>query len=436
VTRTFRTLLEEIAGFRILDTHEHLPPEKDLPKAEADVLAVWLSQYFDADLVSAGLPVAMLNEVRNPRLDLRDRWQRLEPFWRVARHTGYGRALVRAAADLFHVPEITAHTIGSLQEAFRAARTAHSSYYRWLLGEQGRIALSVVDRPGPLNLEEIRNASEPFVFTHRVTPYHTPGHRLAIQKMGEEVGVRVHTLEDWEETIRRHLKRALLDTDRVVCLKLPDAYHRPLFYPRRTRAEAEAAFHERFQAAYSPASHGAPPTSSVLQDYLLHEILRFADAHGVVVQVHTGIQAGNGNVVTDSNPTLLTSLFLEYSNVRFDLFHMGYPYQQEAAVLAKTFPNVFLDMCWAHIIGPEAARRALSEWLDSVPANKIMGFGGDYHFPEGVYGHQAIARENIAAVLADKVDRGDMGQEDAREVARWLLVDNPAALFGLGAYVH
>jgi hypothetical protein len=49
---------------------------------------------------------------------------------------------------------------------------------------------------------------------------------------------------------------------------------------------------------------------------------------------------------------------------------------------------------------------ALSDWLDEVPANKIMGFGGDYLFMEGAYGHSVIARQNVATVLASKVDEG------------------------------
>ena len=128
---------------------------------------------------------------------------------------------------------------------------------------------------------------------------------------------------------------------------------------------------------------------------------------------------------------MLTNLFLEYGNVKFDLFHMGYPYVMELGNLAKNFRNVFIDMCWGHIISPEAARRALVEWLDAVPANKISAFGGDYCFVEGVYGHQYLARRNVAASLARKVEDGSFDLERAREIATWVFVDNPKRIFGL-----
>jgi predicted TIM-barrel fold metal-dependent hydrolase len=164
---------------------------------------------------------------------------------------------------------------------------------------------------------------------------------------------------------------------------------------------------------------------------MMHHVCRLANARGLTFQIHTGIQEGNGNYVYHSDPALLTNLFIEYPDVKFDCFHIGYPYQQTLAVLAKNFRNVFIDFCWAHIISPAASVAAMGEYLDSVPANKISGFGGDYCFVDGIYGHQYIARENIARTLAARVERGACDLDEARRLARMLLHDNPAAIFGL-----
>jgi hypothetical protein len=58
-----------------------------------------------------------------------------------------------------------------------------------------------------------------------------------------------------------------------------------------------------------------------------------------------------------------------------------------------------------------------------------MGFGGDYAFIEGVYGHAVIAKENIARVLASKVEDGTYSLDEAKKYAGWLLWDNPMRLF-------
>ena len=150
------------------------------------------------------------------------------------------------------------------------------------------------------------------------------------------------------------------------------------------------------------------------------------------MQIHTGLHAGNGNFIENSRPTHLTNLFFLYPRVRFDLFHVSYPYQGELAVLAKTFPNVYADFCWAHIISGSVARRTLHEMLETVPANKIFAFGGDYRYPELSYAHARMARENVARVLAAKVEEGFCSEEEALEIARMILHDNPDSLFGGG----
>ena len=102
-----------------------------------------------------------------------------------------------------------------------------------------------------------------------------------------------------------------------------------------------------------------------------------------------------------------------------------------AAALVKNFPNVFIDMCWAHIISPSVSVRSLAEWIDSVPANKISAFGGDYLFIDGVYGHQHIARENVSRALAIKVDDGFLDVDRAKEIARMIFYENPLKIFKL-----
>jgi hypothetical protein len=92
-------------------------------------------------------------------------------------------------------------------------------------------------------------------------------------------------------------------------------------------------------------------------------------------------------------------------------------------------------MCWGHIISPEAARRALVEWLDAVPANKISAFGGDYCFIDGVYGHQYLARRNVACSLAQKVADDTIDLERAKEIATWLFVENPKRILGLEKFL-
>lgn len=71
-----------------------------------------------------------------------------------------------------------------------------------------------------------------------------------------------------------------------------------------------------------------------------------------------------------------------------------------------------------------------------MPANKISAFGGDYAFVDGVYGHQLMARQNVAAALTQKVADGSISLTRAIEVAAWLFVENPKRLFGLDRFLE
>lgn len=201
----------------------------------------------------------------------------------------------------------------------------------------------------------------------------------------------------------------------IVGIKIGLAYARTLDFEKTTYAEAEAVFNRIYRtetfatiellpypgrtiATRVPQGIGFDEAKP-LQDYVVHRIIQLAAKHGLSVQIHTGLQEGNENIIGNSNPTLLTNLFREYREVKFDVFHAGYPYFRELATLAKNFPNVYPDLCWVHIISPSTARTILSEWLDTVPSNKILAFGGDYRFAEGVYGHMVMARRNVAATL-------------------------------------
>ena len=92
---------------------------------------------------------------------------------------------------------------------------------------------------------------------------------------------------------------------------------------------------------YTPGFEELKP----LQDYLMHLLLRELEELGKPIQFHTGLHEGVGNVLPNSRPTLPINLFRTYPKVKFILFHASYPYSVEAAVLAKDYPNVYLDLC-------------------------------------------------------------------------------------------
>lgn len=167
-----------------------------------------------------------------------------------------------------------------------------------------------------------------------------------------------------------------------------------------------------------------------LQDHIIFFLAGLAGDLGQVFQIHTGVQNNWGHI-PDSNPLHLLSLLRAHPRTRFDLFHAGYPFIREMGMLGKHYPNVWLNMCWMYVITMEGSRQSLSEWIDLVPAERLLGFGSDVGSPEFVYAHLVMARSCLADVLAEKVQRDFLSETVALDLVQMMLHDNGVALYGL-----
>jgi predicted TIM-barrel fold metal-dependent hydrolase len=271
---------------------------------------------------------------------------------------------------------------------------------------------------------------ELFRSVYRLDRFVQPRNQQDIASIENDTGVRICSFDDWLEACERDLENAL---DRgAVAIKSALSYQRTLKFERVSKSRAEEGFFEIFRTRnYPDWETNVISVNKDFEDYMMHFILRLANRRNLVFQIHTGLLEGQGNRLSYSNPALLSDLFLEYPDVQFDIFHISYPFEQELSALAKMFPNVYVNMCWAHIVSPEACVRALVEFLDTVPYNKISAFGGDYKFVDGVYGHQKIARQNVSKALAAKVNEGVFDIDEAKVIAKMLFFDNPSRILGL-----
>ncbi|MFW6271080.1 MAG: amidohydrolase family protein [Bacillota bacterium] len=416
-------LFEYIKNLKIIDTHEHLPAAEDKRDRDTDVLREYLAHYFSRDLISAGLKKDDYEKVMGRELSIREKWELVEPYWDVCRNTGYGRSLDIAVNELYNIEEINGSTINKLNDKFQKT-LKQDNHFEKVLKEKCNIEISLLDGEFDSDEKFFRNVV-------RLDHFIYPQTGDTINQVEKNSGIKISSFEDWLQACRNFLQE-MLDKG-AVGLKSGLAYERSLNYERVSRDQAEQAFLKILENKISPDwgnQHFTPEKK--FQDYMMHYILNLANKKHLTVQIHTGLQEGSGNMLTNSEPSLLNNLFIQYPDIKFDIFHIGYPYYRVLSALAKMFPNVYIDMCWAHIISPEAARDALSEYLDSVPANKISAFGGDYVFVDGVYGHQYLARQNVALVLTQKIDQGIMNLKRAKKIAEMLFYDNPKNIFQLG----
>lgn len=394
--KTYEHLYDLIKDIPVIDTHEHLPSWERNRNQNSDVLAEYLTHYFSCDLVSAGF--RDLEKIRSGDYTVMQKWDMLEPYWDVCRYTGYGRSLDISVNGLYGIDGINRNTVEELNEKFEKGR-ARKNHYHYVLKEKCKIEISILDNNTDFDPNYFRNVYRPDKF---IWP-----------TLSEWEGV---SFDDFLAMFERDIERVV--SEGYTVMKTSCAYFRSLYFEKIDRVTAETLYKQK-------------TADKALSDFMMHFFLSSAGRHGLVVQIHTGLQEGNGNTLSNSDPILLNNLFGLYPDVRFDLFHIGYPFERKLIALCKNYANVYIDMCWAHIISPNASVAALCEMIDTVPINKISGFGGDYCFIDGVYGHLFIAKQNIARSLAIKIEEGLFDFDTAVFMAEKLLYKNPKEIFRL-----
>ena len=403
-SEAFTRLMRIAQSMPVIDTHEHLPLHETFVGKKPDVLADYLSHYISSDLRSAGMSQEDYERACDCEIDLMERWALLAPWLEQVKNTSYYRSLQLAMRRLHGIDDMTEGTLQALQESFEKSVTA-PGYKRRIMKDICHIERAITCRG-----EDLTPPDEFFVRTFYPEAWAMPWITVEQSSLADYCEAYKQAYQKWRD-------------NGAVALKIAMAYDRSLYVSRVGYEEAAALFHQYDN------KNGRFPVA--LQDYMLRYALSLANEDGFPVQFHTGLQEGMYHNLEHSNPMLLKNLFRKYPNVPFDLFHVGYPYQSELITLAKYHPNVYIDMCWAHIISPHTSRNFFREALDVLPYSKIFAFGGDYLFFDGVVGHLAMAKQNICEVLAEKVDRGEYSAELAEKILRAVFYENAKRVFWL-----
>ena len=421
----YDNIRKHVAEIWLIDTHEHFMTEKGRMGTDIDFFSLIIG-YMQADMVSSGMSFGELNAILDHSRSLEERWNIFFPYWDKAKNTGYGQCVRITVKGLFDEDDINEHNFKKINDRMvESGREA--GWYRYVLKEKSRIDLSVIDPLGAYTHPDTVYSSEFFVRVRRFDNFirTSRGNVTEIEKV---YGEKISSLSDYLDALDVEFQNAV-DDPGIVGIKTGLAYSRKLHYKEVERAEAENLF-ERMYIMSQPLSH---EEQTKLADFMMHQVIEHAERHSLPIQIHTGILSRNfrENPIENTNAIHLSNLFLKYRDAKFVIFHGSYPYMAELTYLAKNYPNVYIDMCWMHIVSPPASRRYLEEWLLTVPSNKITAFGGDCSI-EWAYGHSEMARDIVSEVLAQMVDRGYYSLDEAKTIATRLLRTNAMELYNIG----
>jgi glucuronate isomerase len=123
--------------------------------------------------------------------------------------------------------------------------------------------------------------------------------------------------------------------------------------------------------------------------------------------------------------------FHRFSGARFDLMTAHEVFAQDAAVLARQFPNVYTSGYWWHTFFPALIERAVGLRVQIAPMTKFGGFLSDAYYVEWTYGKFQVVKRALASALAVLVERGFLEEDFLPDLLRQILHDTPRDLYDL-----
>jgi uncharacterized protein len=419
-------LAGEIARMPAINTHEHswqaFSPAWAAP---FDLPSFFCHGYVAADLTSAGLkrPPDLLNYLTDSKAksSSRQAWETIRPFLERVSNTSYFRYLLYGMADLFGVSESEIFSDGWQAASSRLEQFSREHAGRGAdLCRRMNVTATVIDaKLPPKDLARTADCGHRVLHVARLDS-------LIIEARGLASELEQHPakdFDDWLALFDQRFQQYLAAG--VAGFKSGLAYNRRIQYGDPTKAEATAIFRKGILTA-------SPAEKTIFQDFMMNYWCRKCVEVDKPMQVHAGIQAGNSGTLEDTRPTGLNSLFQRHGDLRVDLFHGGYPWTEQAGIMAKYFPNVHINGCWLHSISASGYRQAIRSWIQAVPMSKIFAWGGDSApLLEHSYASLLTTRRLLADVLAGLIREEYLDMDLALELARRMLHDNAATFWRL-----
>lgn len=422
------SLADLIAATPWIDTHEHLVEEHcrlqpegyefgEITGQRMAIPADWSAlvvHYSINDLRGAGLPPDGLEKLLSRDLTAAEKWEAVESSFEAARSTGYLRAVDLSTERLLGL-RLSRETCEEIDSRLRALRV--EGYYSHVLREVANVSCCHVN-----SLE-----SDPFCSTRSpglllqdlAIAFLVSGRHAAAEAAS---GIEVAGLEDYLRVIEWCFERY---AHRAVAVKCLWAYWRPLAV-QPADAPPRRAF-VRLRAGTADLAE-----RRAVEDFLFQRCIEMATDAGLPVKIHLGYLDGINNPqfphvfdhVRDVAPIVQAN-----PRTTFVLMHTAWPQQEQLLALAKHHPNVVLDLCWAWILAPLSTREFLERALTSIPASRLLCFGGDHMVVENVVGHAELARRGLRAALERLIADAWLTEEDALRLVPSLMWGNAERIF-------
>jgi predicted TIM-barrel fold metal-dependent hydrolase len=403
-----QSLFDQIAAMPTVDAHEHLHAEEKRLGRKVDIFLLF-HQYLFTKLIAVGMDEAKAAALESEEVSPDDKLATLAPCLDRVRTCSAARPPFEALRRFFGEEDLTPANYLRLTDRIR--EHSRPGLFDRCLREACNIVLV-------LNQNRTMWQNDLFRPILPEDDFMAGPDREALGSRAAAADVPVPaTLAAFVELMYRrleeHVRQGMIGI-KGCCFA----------YAPADRDRATAAYARLLGGRADGNDHAA------LSNHLRELLYERCGVLGIVVVKHSGVWSGGWSDHTNIRPTEIIPVAIRHCKTRFDLFHAATPWAADAGIMGRALPNVWINLCWSHLLSPTLSEQALDMWLDMIPANKVIGFGGDYWWAvENVYGALQQAREIAANVLARRVRCGGLTEHRALAIARGWFHDNARELY-------
>ncbi len=407
----------------LVDTHEHMRFEEAYLDERPDILCQLFQNYVHADLFVAGASqeaIDSLFDTSGP--DVAARFAPIQESWARVQHTGYGEAVSIIAKDLYGIDELTPDSIAAAQEK-NAALIQPGERLR-LLRDDANLDHIQTDAKSMTVLPDM---SGPDFFFYDISWVDFCSGRPNHEEIAHHTGLELSDLHSLKRVMETIFASSFSP---AIAVKSQHAYNRTLRWEERSDAEAAKAL-DIYLRDGEELDEGA---RLCLGDWCWARGVELCIEHDLPMKIHTGYYAGHSRMPVDYiRSGNLCPLLAKYPDARFVLMHIAYPYTEELVALAKHYPNVYADLCWAWSINPYSSMEFVRRFIHAAPANKLFLFGGDTGYPGAALAYAKQARNWFTRVMQAEISEGLLTEAQAIDLSRRYMRDNQYECFRVDA---
>ncbi len=241
-----------------------------------------------------------------------------------------------------------------------------------------------------------------------------------VEEYAEKINKSLNTLEDFDDVLEKYFNslRYMANT-----IKIGSAYDRSIHFLYEKNEDGKITeIYDKIQKKEELINEKEMRRWG---NYVVTSLLEYARKEKIPVQVHTGMAR-----MVETSPLYLMDIMRKFSDVKFDLFHGGYPFHHTIPGILTQRYNAYVDLCWMPILSQSATKRLLTELIERNCSNKVFAFGGDCENLEGTYGALLLIKDILAEVLIEFIEAKKFSFSDAVDIGTKMLYENPKRILG------